>query len=185
MLSYDAALCDATLQHAVIVLPTHEPFNDPYKDVLSLSLHSPTRVHRRQLASRSIMEYLKHKPGQALTNLICLSGFSKRKLLPTLVSGLWNLNRSSSKQKESAATPLKVGLLPRWHVSWLDGRMQGSVGERLAPTALPKILSTTGNALLPISQKGPDGVTHSDSVTGDKGGLCFLDLCGDRGSQRW
>jgi hypothetical protein len=85
----------------------------------------------------------------------------------------------------AAATPWKVGLLPRKLVSWLDGRMQGSVGERLAPTALPKILSTTGNALLPISQKGPDGVTHSGSVTGDKGGLCFLDLCGDRGSQRW
>jgi hypothetical protein len=85
----------------------------------------------------------------------------------------------------AVATPWKVGLLPRKHVSWLDGRMQGSVGERLAPTALPKILSTSGNALLPISQKGSDGVTHSGSVTGGKGGLCFLDLCGDRGSQRW
>ena len=67
----------------------------------------------------------------------------------------------------------------RKFVSWLDGRMQGSVGERLAPTALPKILNTNGNALLPISQKGPDGVTQDGSVTGDKGGLNFMDLCGD------
>jgi hypothetical protein len=63
--------------------------------------------------------------------------------------------------------------------------MQSSVGERLAPTALLKILSTSENTLLPISQKGPDGVTHDGSVTGDKGGLGFVDLCGYRGSQRW
>ena len=86
---------------------------------------------------------------------------------------------------DAAATPWKVGLLPHKLVSWLDGRMQGSAGERLAPTALPKILNTSENALLPISQKGSDGVTHSGSVTGGKGTLFFVVLCDNRGSQRW
>jgi hypothetical protein len=34
LLSYDTALYDLTLQDAVIVLPTHESFFDPLKDVL-------------------------------------------------------------------------------------------------------------------------------------------------------
>ena len=63
--------------------------------------------------------------------------------------------------------------------------MQGSVHERLAPTALPKIMSTSENTFLSINQKGPDGVACDGSVTGDNGGLCFVDFCDGRGSQKW
>jgi hypothetical protein len=48
--SYDAAIYDLTLQDAVTVLPSYEPFNDPLKDVLPMSLPLPDSSMQEELS---------------------------------------------------------------------------------------------------------------------------------------
>ena len=50
VLSYDAAIYDLTLQDAVTVLPSYEPFDDPLKDVLPSSLPLPDSSTQEELS---------------------------------------------------------------------------------------------------------------------------------------
>jgi hypothetical protein len=94
--SYDAAIYDLTLQDAVTVLPSHEPFNDPLKDVPPLSLPLPDSSVQEELSFEMYNRVTQAAAWPIFDQLDHSSGFSKRKLLLMPTTGLWNLRKSST-----------------------------------------------------------------------------------------